>query len=132
LFIILVVDTSAIIAVITNEESKTKLINITKGEDLIAPSSLHWEIGNAFSSMFKRKIITLKLAMKALDYYSMIPLRMVEIDIYKSLEISNRYNIYAYDAYFLECAKSYNAPLVTLDKGLLEVAKKMNINVSEV
>ena len=128
----IVVDTSIIISVITNEKSKSKLVKITQGEDLIAPSSLHWEIGNAFSSMFKRKIITLKLAEKAIDYYSMIPLRLVEVNLLKTLEISNTYNIYAYDAYFLECSRNYNSSLLTLDKKLFEVAKLMNLNVIEV
>ena len=128
----IVVDTSIIISVITNEKSKSKLVKITQGEDLIAPSSLHWEIGNAFSSMFKRKIITLNLAEKAIDYYSMIPLRLVEVNLLKTLEISNTYNIYAYDAYFLECSRNYNSSLLTLDKKLFEVAKLMNLNVIEV
>ena len=128
----IVVDTSVIISVVTNEESKSKLIRITEGEELIAPSSLHWEIGNAFSSMFKRGKISLNLAKKAIEYYKMIPLRLVDIEIYKALEVSHKYNIYAYDAYFLECAKNYNYPLLTLDNGLLESAKKMNINAIEV
>ena len=51
----LVVDTSVIISVLLNEKSKSKLIKITKGENLIAPSALYWEIGNAFSAMFKGK-----------------------------------------------------------------------------
>lgn len=123
---------SLFISVIINEKNKPRLVKITRGQDLFAPSSLHWEIGNAFSSMFKRKIITLKLAEKALSYYYKIPLRMVEIDIYKSLEISRRYGVYAYDAYFLECARNYNIPLLTLDKKLSEVAKLMSINVIEV
>ncbi len=128
----LVIDTSVIISVIINEKSKSKLIKITQGKDLIAPSSLHWEFGNAFSAMIKRKKIGLKLAKKALEYYSMIPLRLVDVDIYKSVELSHRYNIYAYDAYFLECARTYYSTLVTLDNGLLEVAKQMNINIKEV
>jgi len=128
----IVVDTSIIISVITNEKSKSKLVKITQGEDLVAPSSLHWEIGNAFSSMFKRKIITLKMAEKALDYYSLIPLRLVEVNLFKALELSNKYNIYAYDAYFLECARNYSSPLLTLDKKLFEVAKIVNLNVIEV
>jgi uncharacterized protein with PIN domain len=49
------IDTSALIAVIANEPEKQKLIEVTKGVDLIAPLSVHWEIGNAFSSWFKRK-----------------------------------------------------------------------------
>jgi len=128
----LIVDTSVIISVITNEESKSKLIKMTEGEELIAPSSLHWEIGNAFSSMFKRGRIDLNLAKKAIEYYKMIPLRLVDIELFKAVEVSHKYNIYAYDAYFLECARNYNYPLLTLDNGLLESAKRMNINVIEV
>ncbi len=128
----LVVDTSVIISVITNEESKSKLIKITKGKNLIAPTSLHWEIGNAFSSMFKRKIISFALAEIALEDYFKIPLRLVEVDILKSLKISNQFNIYAYDAYFLECAQQFNIPIVSLDKSMVEIAKKMNLKVLEV
>ena len=128
----LIVDTSVIISVVTNEKSKSKLIKITKGEDLIAPASIHWEIGNAFSAMFKRKKVDLKSTKKAMEYYKMIPLRLVDVDIYKSIELSNQYDIYAYDAYFLECARNYSSPLLTVDNGLLEVAKQMNINVIEV
>lgn len=128
----LIVDTSVIISVITNEKSKSKLIKVTEGEDLIAPSSLHWEIGNAFSAMFKRKKIEIDSAKKAIEYYKMIPLRFVDVDIYKSIELSHKYNIYAYDAYFLECARNYNSPLLTVDNGLLELANQMNINVIEV
>lgn len=65
----IVVDTSVIISVITNEPGKSKLIKLTKGEDLIAPSSLHWEIGNAFSAMLKRNRINVNSAVKAISYY---------------------------------------------------------------
>lgn len=61
----LVVDTSVIISVITNDKHKLKLIKITRGEELIAPESLHWEIGNAFSDMFKRKRMEIKPAKKS-------------------------------------------------------------------
>ncbi|MBK7104520.1 MAG: type II toxin-antitoxin system VapC family toxin [Ignavibacteriae bacterium] len=128
----LVVDTSVIISVITNEITKSNLIKITKGEDLIAPESLHWEVGNAFSAMFKREIISIELVKKAIEYYQMIPLRLVEVNLFSSLEISKRFNIYAYDAYFIECANNYNLPLISLDKKLIEIAKKMNLKVIEV
>lgn len=128
----IVVDTSVIMAVITNEKNKSKLIILTEGEELIAQISLHWEIGNAFSAMLKRKRIEFNLAMKALEYYHMIPLRFVEVDLKKSLEVSHRFNIYAYNAYFLECAWNYKSTLITLDNVLIKVAKQMNINVVEV
>ena len=41
----IVIDTSAIIAVIANEPEKPSLIRLTSGADLIAPASVHLEIG---------------------------------------------------------------------------------------
>jgi predicted nucleic acid-binding protein len=49
-----IIDTSAIIATITNEAEKERLVKMTQGSFLVAPHSLHWEIGNAFSAMLKR------------------------------------------------------------------------------
>ena len=54
----LAVDTSVIIAVIGNEPEKPALIAATQGYDLVAPRSLPWELGNAFSAMLKRNRIT--------------------------------------------------------------------------
>lgn len=51
----IVIDTSALIAVIVDEPQRTKIIEITSGNTLIGPGSIPWEIGNAFSAMFKQK-----------------------------------------------------------------------------
>lgn len=128
----LVVDTSVIIAVILNEAHKKRLVEITKGANLLAPSSLHWEIGNAFSAMFKRRRITLKQATAALAAYSQIPMKFCDVGLVDSLKLSNRLGIYAYDAYVLACALNYNCPMVSLDESLLEVAQNTGIDVLEV
>ena len=44
----IVIDTSAIIAVIADEPEKARLIELTKGVTLVVPPSIKWEIGNAF------------------------------------------------------------------------------------
>ena len=54
----IVIDTSVIIAVITNEPHRESLLQATLGAELLAPPSVHWEIGNAFSAMLKRNKIT--------------------------------------------------------------------------
>src|SRR5437762_8583633 len=100
----LVVDTSIIIAVLINEDSKDRILELTLNEDLIAPSSLHWEIGNAFSAILKKNNAKLDLLLKAASYYKMIPLQFIEVDLINSIKIANEFKIYAYDAYFLECA----------------------------
>ena len=69
-----VIDTSALIAVLTNEPLKTTLVKITTGVDLLAPHSVHWEIGNAFSAMLKRRRLSLRDCKRCLALYATIPL----------------------------------------------------------
>lgn len=126
------IDTSALIAVIVNEPSKQRIIKLTEGGSLVAPSSVHWEIGNAFSAMFKRKIITTELAQKALAAYRSIPIKHIDVPLERTLHIASEFNIYAYDAYLIQCAEQTSSPLLTLDKGLATTAKKMGIVLLEV
>ena len=128
----LVVDTSVIIAVITNEDHKGQLIAISKGADLIAPASIHWEIGNAFSAMVKRKRISLDQANFALAAYIQIPIRFHDVSLSTALDIAQRLNLYAYDAYVIACALKHNSPIVSLDSGLLDVAHKAGAEIVEV
>lgn len=128
----IVVDTSVIIAVISNESQKDRLIELTKGADLVAPPSVHWEIGNAFSAMLKRGRLTLHQTLKAIEVYHKIPVRYAETELEDTLRIAAEYNIYSYDAYLLRCALKYNAPLISLDRNLVRIAKEMNVVVIEV
>jgi predicted nucleic acid-binding protein len=125
----IVIDTSAIIAIITNESTKPGIILATQDVSLIAPESIHWEIGNAFSAMFKRRLITLEQATAALQIYNDIPIRYMPIELEQALTIANRFNIYAYDAYVIECALLYKSPLLTLDAQLADIAEKNGVRL---
>lgn len=128
----LVVDTSTIIAVIANEPEKPLLVARTQGYDLIAPRSLYWEIGNAFSAMIKRGRITLEQAKAAIEIYEQIPVGLIDIDLKQSLEIVDKHKVYAYDAYMIVCALNRDCPLLTLDGGLSYAAKAAGVEVWEV
>lgn len=128
----IVIDTSALIAVITNEPHKKAIVNITQGIDLIAPTSIPCEIANAFSAMFKQKRISLKDSLKCVEEYMKIPIRFFDLDLKKSIEISFKHNIYAYDALLISCCLSNDAPLLTLDMKLLEKAKEAGVKTLEV
>jgi predicted nucleic acid-binding protein len=128
----IVVDASVLIAVIVNETEKERLVAMTQDAELIAPMSVHWEVGNAFSSLLKRGRITLEQAMQAIDMYLGIPVRFVEVELANSLELAGALGIYAYDAYLLRCAEKYRLLLLTLDKRLLQAAKDKGISVLEV
>ena len=128
----LTIDTSALIAVIGNEASKGKIVEITENYSLYAPVSVHWEIGNAFSAMFKRQKIDVEVAKLALKAYQEIPVKFIDVPLEQALELSYSQKIYAYDAYLIQCAQQTSTSLLTLDKGLKTVAKNIGIQVLEV
>ena len=128
----IVVDASVLIAVITNEDEKEKLVAMTDEAELIVPLSVHWEIGNAFSSLLKRKRVTIDEALQAIEIYLQIPVRFVDVELAESLELANELGLYAYDAYLLRCAAKYRLPLLTLDARLIQAAKEKKIQVLEV
>ncbi len=82
--------------------------------------------------MFKRKQVTLSESLAALKYYDQIPIRLCEIELKTAIEISHRLGIYAYDAYFIACAIKFNAPLVSLDRGLVAAAKRCRVKIIEI
>ncbi len=128
----IMIDTSVIIAVIANEPSREKLIEATFGAELLAPMSVHWEIGNAFSAMLKRGRISLEQVLSALEVYRSISLRLVDVEPVESIRIADRLNIYAYDAYLIRAAEKYRVPLLSLDKGLLAAAERYHIPILKV
>jgi len=128
----IVVDASVIIAVIANEPEKEALIEVTTGADLIAPHSVHWEIGNAFSAMLRRERIRLEQAIQAVQLYQQIPIRFVNVELEETLKIADTLGIYAYDAYLIRCALKYKSPLISLDRNLVNAAKEMKARVIEV
>jgi predicted nucleic acid-binding protein len=126
------VDASVLIAVVAEEPEKPALIEVTAGSNLITPASTHWEVGNAFSAMLKRKRITMAQAEKSIASYDQIAIRIVEVDLLAALRLAEKLDIYAYDAYLLQCAHSANCALLTLDQGLVRAAKRANIQILEV
>lgn len=125
-------DTSIIVAVIAGEPDRERLIELTQGADLVAPPSLHWELGNALAAQIRRGRLTLDQAEHLLRLYQRIPIQFVEVSLAAALEIAQERGIYAYDAYMIACAEKYRCPLLTLDKGLVRAAQEAGIEVLEV
>jgi predicted nucleic acid-binding protein len=128
----LVIDTSAIIAVLANEPEKPRLVELTTGVSLLAPQSVHWEIGNAFSAMLKRARVTLDQVRAAVAIYHRIPIRLLDVDLTEALAIAAEFDLYAYDAYLIACARKQRCSLLALDRGLVHAAKQAGVPVLEV
>jgi len=126
------IDISVLIAVVGNEPSRNRAIEHTAGHSLVAPSSVHWEIGNALSAMLKRKRIVLAQAQACIDAFLGIPIRLIDVDLKQSLVLAEQLRIYAYDAYLIACAAQLGTPLLTLDRSLQAAARSAGINVLEI
>lgn len=127
----IVSDTNIFLAVALEEESKSRIIEITDGCSLHAPEILYYEIGNALSAMIKRRQIETSDVQAIYSVTQQIPVSLAKVSIPKALEIAIEHNIYAYDAYFLEVAQTLSSPLLTLDTRLKTVAQKMSIETLE-
>lgn len=123
----IVLDTNIFLAIALDEPEKDWIIQLTLGTNAIAPNVLPYEVGNALSAMVKRHRLTSEQALSVYDIVNQIPVRLMSTKIHQALELANRFNIYAYDAYFLQCALTYSYPLMTLDKRMKQVATELNI-----
>ncbi len=128
----IVIDTSALLAVILGEPERDRIVGHTLGHTLIGPGAIPWEIGNAFSAMLKQRRVALAGAQEGLRIFQTIPLRFVKVDMANAIALAHQTGMYAYDAYFLDCAARHAAPLLTLDHGLQRAAKDTGIRLLEV
>ena len=127
----IIADTNTFIAVALNEPEKGKIIGLAEGHELVAPDVLPFEIGNALTAMMKKNTLKKEEVESAWDIVQQIPVDLRGTNIKYALGIAIKYNLYAYDAYFLECAENFRSPLLTLDVGMQEVAREMGITILE-
>ena len=127
----IIADTNTFLAVALEEPEKIQIIHLTVGHDLVAPEVLPFEIGNALTAMMKKRTLEADELTSAWDMVQAIPVELRRIDIRFALEIASRFNIYAYDAYFIECAISLRCPLLTLDRRMKIVGKNAGIHILE-
>ncbi len=127
----LVIDNSALLAVLLNEATRPAMISATKGCTLVGAPSLPWEIGNALIAAFRRRRLPSVAVQRAWSSYQTIPVRLAEIDVASALQIAMEVGLYAYDAFVLESARAERLPLLTLDRGLKRAAQQIGLQLLE-
>lgn len=125
----MVADTNIFLAVALNEPEKSKIIRLSADRTIIAPEILPFEIGNALSAMLKKNIIKINDALSVLDEVIRIPVELKKINLKEALTIAGENNIYAYDAYFIQCAIENKTCLLTLDKHMRKTAENLGVKV---
>lgn len=127
----MVIDTSALLAVLLEEPERRALIAATAGAVLMAPSSLPWEVGNALVAAVRRRRLTPAEADRAWVAYEAVPLRLAEVDIRRAAAAALDRSLCACEAYMLELARQRGLPLPTLDQRLGAAATARGITLVE-
>lgn len=128
----LVVDTSALLAVLLDEPERAALIALTQGATLLAPGSVPWEVGNGLIAGFRRKRLSARQVRDAWTSFERIPLRLLEVTIPRALSLAEQLRLYAYDAYIIEASRAQRVPLLALDGRLRTAAAELGLEVWEV
>ena len=127
----MVIDTSALLAVLLGEPTRPALIAATKGAVLVGAPSLPWEVGNALVAGVRGRQLSSGAAQKAWGSYAQVPVRLADIDTARALELALALRLYAYDAYVLEAARAARLSLLTLDRALVRAAREIGVSLVE-
>jgi predicted nucleic acid-binding protein len=125
----IITDACAIMAVIVKEPERDLVIQLTQNAVIVSPDMVSYEIANALTKMMKKKIIEKERMINAFNYFKEIPVKAIEINVEKALEIAWDFKIYAYDACYLEAAKRLNLPLLTFDGNMIKVGKELGLTI---
>ena|SRR6056297_2026705 len=128
-------DVSAAVEVVIGGKKQKEIKGILYGADwVIAPSLFIYEITNVMWKYHKYQGYSQELIIKKIQYlYEMVDHFIEANSIFEeALPFSCKINHSAYDAMYLVVSRRKNSKLVTLDKKLIETAKKTDIPVLEI
>ena len=127
----IVADASAFLAVVLNESDRDWVIHKTTGQSMVSPEVLPYEIGNALIAMKRKGRLNDREILRAFDLTQRIAVRLVSVKIHEAIKIAVRFNIYAYDAYYLQCCIENKLSLISLDDRMCDIAVRLGIKVVE-
>jgi len=127
----IVSDASAFLAVALNEIDRDWVIEKSSGFNIMSPEVLPYEIGKALIAVRRKGRLSDREILRAFDISQKIAVRLVPVKVHDAIKMAIRFNIYAYDAYYLQCCIENRLPLISLDKCMCDVARSLGIKVVE-
>lgn len=118
-------------AVVLNESDRDWIIEKTVGKSIVSPEILPYEIGNALIAVKRKGRLNDREILRAFDLSQRIAVRLIPVKIHDAVKIALRFNIYAYDAYYLQCCIENKLSLISLDDCMCDIAENFSIKVVE-
>ncbi len=125
----IVADASVFLAVILNESDRDWIIHKTTGKGIVSPEVVPYEIGNALIAMKRKERLHDREILRAFDISQKITVKLVSVNIREAIKMAMRFNIYAYDAYYLQCCIENKSSLISLDNRMCDIAGSLGIKV---
>lgn len=103
---------------------------LKSSDDLYIPHLTWYELCNVLAVSVQRKRITSEQATIIFQRIKLLPLKTeTVIDQESIVNIAHTYKLSGYDAVYIDLAIKMQAGLASLDKQLIEVAKKLDISL---
>jgi predicted nucleic acid-binding protein len=125
----IVSDASAFLAVILDEANREWVIERTSGYGIVSPEVLPYEIANALITVKRKGRLSDREVLRAFSFSQRIAVMLLPVKIYDAMKMAVKFNIHAYDAFYLQCCIETKLPLISLDNRMCEVAKSLAIKV---
>jgi len=119
----LVVDCSALAAVLFDEPDRDSAALAMAGKAMFAPDLLNHEMVSV--ALKKSAAGHTELAQQALADLASLELTRCSVDVAAQFELAERTGLTAYDAAYLQLALEMSAPLATFDQKLGKIAAKL-------
>lgn len=113
-----VVDASAIAAILFGEPAGDEMQDAVRGQNLIAPRLLRFEIVSIALKKRRRQPASVDAIMLALSSYMALAIREVDIAMVDVFATAAQSGLSAYDASYLWLARREGAKIITLDAAL--------------
>jgi|TARA_B110000908_G_C10040656_1_gene351643 predicted nucleic acid-binding protein len=132
-----VIDCSATMSLFLPDENNVDYTSLIykelENKDCIVPSIWSYEVSNVLLSCKKRNRADEKQINKIANLIYKLPLE-TENNNFKFIQnnvfnIASSHGLSIYDASYLELAVRFNCSLATLDKKLIDIAKKVNVGL---
>ncbi|TFG64366.1 MAG: PIN domain-containing protein [Gemmatimonadales bacterium] len=122
-----VVDASALAALVFGEPDAEAVAARLAGRQLIAPTMLRYEMASVYLKKLRRYAAERSALSEMLRAYSQLGIQEVQPDTEGIARIAERTGLTAYDAAYLWLGQLIRAPVVTLDQRLAEVARGLGL-----
>ena len=121
----IVVDASAVGAMLFNEPEGANIRAHIRDETLVAPELIDYELANICVKRMRRYGDEAAETLTLLEGLDHVPITRVRVPAKPVAELAAQTNLSAYDAAYLWLALSRDAELVTLDQRLADVEQRL-------